>query len=487
MGRNLVKRSITDGGTKYSTRDSSGVVHSAPTAGRLSSNVVKEEKRKIEERIRLEKLRLEAKRREEERLEAERLERKRLEEAELEAERLEKERLEEEERLEKERLEKERLEKEERESEEANDREREIDKDNFNKDINNADPPPEEGDGGSSSDKWNPFSKASLEGINDLHLDLFSGGGATNFQDAMTYYEGIVYKLGGVLSLPGMPTAPAAHLAMLGADLSHELRTASADDWNPTTDNRTEDEKNFNTRLGDRILRTMDVVGALLDGTPQEIAGIPGFDKVSQDDDNEDFFGGVGKRFETLGNKSLEKLMKSKTAKNIVFGFDSGIFNALSKFETESQRIRSLHGIRVIESDRYYSVMYHPSSGITYVEWNPTTDVRNVIRRDKRSDVGREWSEDFIAALGMKIPAWSKRVKYIKEKYGMESDTTKHYGYSRGGGLATHLGGVGYGTGYFSSYLPHRASKSKLSGDKMHDLIINPLSYAMMLRNITRT
>uniref|UniRef100_A0A2V0RAZ2 Uncharacterized protein n=1 Tax=viral metagenome TaxID=1070528 RepID=A0A2V0RAZ2_9ZZZZ len=465
MSRNLVKRSITDGGTKFSTADSRYVKHSAPTSSGLLSKVAKEEKRIVKEAEK-ERQRIERERRilEEEKRKRELEERER------------KRKLEEEER---EREEEER----EREAFEAAAAAAAAEQARFDAiaEANNsidADGTTSTDDNVSTSDKLNPFSKASREGINEFHKDLFSGGGATNFQDAMTYYEGIVYKLGGVLTIPGMPTAAGAHLAMLGADLSHELRTASADDWNPTTDNRTEDEKNFNTRLGDRILRTMDVVGAILDGTPGEISGIPGFDKVSQDDDNQDFFGGVGRRFETVGNRFGNDFTSMEGGK---FGF-----NALSKFESESQRIKNLHGIRVIESDRYYTVMYHPSSGVTYIEWKPTEDIRNIKQRNRMSSVGREWSEDFVAAMGIRIPAWSKRVRYIKGKYGMESDSVKHYGYSRGGGLATHLGGTGYGTGYFSSYMPDKESKSKLSGDRLHDLLINPISYSLMLRNVLR-
>uniref|UniRef100_A0A2V0RC17 Uncharacterized protein n=1 Tax=viral metagenome TaxID=1070528 RepID=A0A2V0RC17_9ZZZZ len=462
MSRNLVKRSITDGGTKFSTADSRNVKHSAPTSSGLLSKVAKEEKR-ISKEAEKERQRIER-------------ERRILEE--------EKRKRELEERERKRKLEEEEREREELEASEAAAAAEQAELDAIAEANNpiddgveaDADGTTSTNDNVSTSDKLNPFSKASREGIHEFHKDLFSGGGATNFQDAMTYYEGIVYKLGGVLTIPGMPTAAGAHLAMLGADLSHELRTASADDWNPTTDNRTKDEKNFNTRLGDRILRTMDVVGAIMDGTPGEISGIPGFDKVSQDDDNQGFFGGVGRRFETVGNRFATDFTSMEGGK---FGFQ-----ALSKFESESQRVKDLHGIRVIESDRYYTVMYHPSSDVTYIEWKPTEDIRNIKQRNKMSSVGREWSEDFVAAMGIRIPAWSKRVKYIKDKYGMESNTVKHYGYSRGGGLATHLGGTGYGTGYFSSYMPDKKSKSKLSGDRLHDLLINPISYGLMLRNV---
>uniref|UniRef100_A0A2V0RL94 Uncharacterized protein n=1 Tax=viral metagenome TaxID=1070528 RepID=A0A2V0RL94_9ZZZZ len=159
-------------------------------------------------------------------------------------------------------------------------------------------------------------------------------------------------------------------------------------------------------------------------------------------------------------------------------------FLALTKFENERKRIRALPDITIVEIDRYFTVLFDPGSGITYVEWRPTEDIKNISSNFK--NVGREWSEDFLAAFGMNIPAWTKRVKYIKDKYGMESEKVRHYGYSRGGGLATHMGGTGYGTGYFSSYLPDKRSKSKFSGDPLHDYLINPLSYSLMFRNILK-
>lgn len=173
-------------------------------------------------------------------------------------------------------------------------------------------------------------------------------------------------------------------------------------------------------------------------------------------------------------------------------GFESAgrgfvnMFSAASKFDSMSDKVRSLPGIRKVEEDRYYTVFFYPRKGITYIEWKPTEDVRNLFSRRKFSTTMREWGEDFIAAAGMKVPAWTRRVNYIKGKYGSESDNVVHFGYSRGGGLATHLGGTGYGTGYFPSYEPARKSKSKLSGDFLHDAIINPMSYMLLLRKKLR-
>jgi hypothetical protein len=151
---------------------------------------------------------------------------------------------------------------------------------------------------------------------------------------------------------------------------------------------------------------------------------------------------------------------------------------SMSDFEKFGTHVRSLPGIRLLEEDRYYKVFYYPKNDTTYIEWLPTEDVMNL--RVKTGSVAREWSEDFLAAAGFRIPAWSKRVKYIKDKYGKEGEKVKHYGYSRGGGLATHMGGTGYGTGYFSSYMPSKGYKSKWSGDKLHDYLINPLSYSLL-------
>jgi hypothetical protein len=159
-----------------------------------------------------------------------------------------------------------------------------------------------------------------------------------------------------------------------------------------------------------------------------------------------------------------------------------GIFKAASKFDDMSRYVTSLPGIRKVEEDRYYTVYFYPRGGKTYIEWKPTEDISSLLSRSRFKNAVREWSEDFVAAAGYKVPAWSRRVKYIREKYGPNSENVIHYGYSRGGGIATHMGGTGYGTGYFSSYAPDKRSKSKLSGDPLHDIIINPMSYMLLLR-----
>uniref|UniRef100_A0A2V0RL76 Uncharacterized protein n=1 Tax=viral metagenome TaxID=1070528 RepID=A0A2V0RL76_9ZZZZ len=309
-----------------------------------------------------------------------------------------------------------------------------------------------------------------------------SFGNPRNFSDFMRHSEDSAYQIGALMATPGMPkrVSSRGHILMASADLSRAVRRGDPDEiaaaMNPVK--RARDgltpgasigsDGSFNVSEGDgdqwsnRLLNSLRIGAALASGDLGDTGRYPG----------------------AAGASKGEKESPISGIINTIASVPTKWF-ALSEFEKEHDRIMSLHSIRIIEEDRYYTVMYHPASGITYIEWKPTEDIRNY--RTNTQAVGREWSEDFIASLGMKIPAWSKRVKYIKDKYGIESETTKHYGYSRGGGIATHMGGVGYGTGYFSSYLPAKTSKSKFSGDKLHDYVINPLSYGLMFRNILRS
>jgi len=367
-----------------------------------------------------------------------------------------------------------------------------------------------------------PFKEQSLRDTAHIKRDFFTGGGNIRFDGkggiedvsdvprSMEYYEDVTYDVGGIMSIPGLDSLTGklagrdskttgayttgvqggettdekrarksgantttktkarepggklggyAHAAMLGADASRMIRTGDFG-REPDGDLMRPDKflQGGGSPVGNRILRSGDALGTILSGQPLGITEIPGLKEVSKDEGTP-LLSGIAKRFGSVKR-----------------------FFSLSEFEKKSESVRSQPGIQILESDRYYTVMYHPLTDVTYIEWKPTVDIKKL--SSKTRDVGREWGEDFIAALGMRIPAWSKRVKYIKEKYGMESAKVKHYGYSRGGGIATHMGGLGFGTGYFSSYLPHTGYRSKMSGDKMHDYIINPLSYALMLRNI---
>jgi hypothetical protein len=182
-------------------------------------------------------------------------------------------------------------------------------------------------------------------------------------------------------------------------------------------------------------------------------------------------------------DKEQEKPFVETLMRSIGLG---GVFNAASEYDKFADEVKTRPWMRIVEEDRYYTVRYDPVGEVTYVEWKPTTDITNILTRKGFGAAVREWSEDALAALGHKVPAWSRRVKRIREKYGEESDTVKHYGYSRGGGLATHMGGKGFGTGYFSGYMPKRGSKSYRSGDVMHDYFINPVSIGLLVRNLTR-
>jgi hypothetical protein len=356
----------------------------------------------------------------------------------------------------------------------------------------------------SDEDKWNPFSQASLEGVHEMHMSLLTADNAESFSDVMRYYENKTYDIGGILAMPFLDKFvrkltgsdkvarkfgkgrtklfKRAAAAMIIADMSRAIRTGDPYEVLPRFEAGSpfgigEGGESVSMPYLDRLLRSVNVVGAITRGEPMTIRDLPGMGDVSQDGESEDFFPGM---INAIGN-ILEGIEPGQVSVGGMLPFQ-----ALTEFESYSEKIRSIHGIRVIESDRYYTVMYDPTAGITYIEWKPTEDIRNITKRSRMSSVGREWTEDAVAAMGIKIPAWSKRVKYIKDKYGMESESVKHYGYSRGAGIATHMGGLGYGTGYFSSYMPDKRSTSKLSGDVLHDYVINPLSYAVMLRNVLR-
>jgi hypothetical protein len=356
----------------------------------------------------------------------------------------------------------------------------------------------------SDEDKWNPFSKESLEGVHEMHMSLLTADNAESFSDVMRYYEGKTYDVGGVLAMPFLDKFvrkltgsdkiarkfgkgrtklfKRAAAAMIIADMSRAIRTGDPYEVLPRFETGSpfgigESGEYVSMPYLDRLLRSVNVVGAISRGEPMKIRDLPGMGEVSQDGESEDFFPGMANAVGGI----LEGIKPGQVSVGGMLPFQ-----AMTKFESHAKRVRSIRGIRVLESDRYYTVMYDPIAKITYVEWKPTEDIRNITSRDKMRSVGREWTEDAIAALGARIPAWSKRVDHIKRKYGMESDSVKHYGYSRGAGIATHMGGLGYGTGYFSSYMPSKHSKSKMSGDALHDYVINPLSYTLMLRNALR-
>jgi hypothetical protein len=204
-----------------------------------------------------------------------------------------------------------------------------------------------------------------------------------------------------------------------------------------------------------------------------------------------DFFsGGFGAAAETMLvpgiDKEEEKPILERITRSLGMGNLIPTFSAASEYDKFARDIAERPWIKVIEEDRYYTVRYDPVAEITYIEWKPTEDVRSFLSTTGISNATREWSEDALAALGRNVPAWTRRVEYVKAKYGKESGTTKHYGYSRGGGLATHMGGTGFGAGYFSKYAPSYGSKSKRSGDFMHDYLINPVSVALLMRNLLR-
>ena len=81
----------------------------------------------------------------------------------------------------------------------------------------------------------------------------------------------------------------------------------------------------------------------------------------------------------------------------------------------------------------------------------------------------REWYEDKEAAFGFHVPPWDTELQYFIDTYGYESDKVHYSGFSRGGGLAMHMGGTGYGSGHFHQYPPREGSRNEQSREDWHD------------------
>jgi hypothetical protein len=385
------------------------------------------------------------------------------------------------------------------------------------------------------------FKEQTLKDNAHIKRDLFTGGGNVRFDGkggikdvsdvprSMEYYEDVTYDVGGVMSIPGIDKLTGkvagreskttgayttgvqggetteekrtrksgvntttktrardpggklggyAHAAMLGADASRMIRTGDFGRA-PSTDMMKPDAflKGGGSPVGNRILRSFDVAGIIGSGQPLGIKELPGMKDVSKSEGTP-LISGFGDRFKSVGNFfSMSEPVQQSDANRV------SQYMAMTEFTKFADHVRSIPDIIHVESDRYYNIFHDPRSEITYIEWKPTEDITNLLKKSSFGSALREWSEDAVAALGMRVPAWHNRVRYVRRKYGGESPSVKHYGYSRGGGLATHFGGTGYGTGYFSSFPPTRDSRSKYSGDKLHDMIINPLSYGLLIRN----
>lgn len=113
-----------------------------------------------------------------------------------------------------------------------------------------------------------------------------------------------------------------------------------------------------------------------------------------------------------------------------------------------------------IESGRYYEV-YRDGDQI-YVFWNGT----------KPTSLG-EWWEDLEGEIGSeRIETWDEEIEHVMLWYGMESDTVHHDGFSRGGAIAQHFGGIGYGSAKFPKYPPAEGSQSRSADDWFHHDVV---------------
>lgn len=114
-----------------------------------------------------------------------------------------------------------------------------------------------------------------------------------------------------------------------------------------------------------------------------------------------------------------------------------------------------------VESGKYYTV-YRATDGQIYVFWKGTKPTSFT-----------EWEEDLDAMLlKERIESWDDEIEHVMLWYGMESDTVHHDGFSRGGAIAQHFGGIGYGSAEFSKYPPAPGSQSRSADDFFHKEIV---------------
>uniref|UniRef100_A0A2V0RMY7 Uncharacterized protein n=1 Tax=viral metagenome TaxID=1070528 RepID=A0A2V0RMY7_9ZZZZ len=172
----------------------------------------------------------------------------------------------------------------------------------------------------SDEDKWNPFSKASLEGVHEMHLSLLTADNAESFSDVMRFYEGKTYDIGGVLAMPFLDKFvrkltgsdkiakkfgkgrtklfKRAAAVMIIADMSRAIRTGDPYEVVPRFETGSpfgigESGEYVSMPYLDRLLRSVNVVGAISRGEPMKIRDLPGMGEVSQDGESEDFFPGM--------------------------------------------------------------------------------------------------------------------------------------------------------------------------------------------------
>ena len=114
-----------------------------------------------------------------------------------------------------------------------------------------------------------------------------------------------------------------------------------------------------------------------------------------------------------------------------------------------------------VESGRYYTV-YSAPDGQTYVFWKGT-----------KTTSLHEWEEDLDAMLlKERIQSWDDEIEHVMLWYGMESDTVHHDGFSRGGGIAKHFGGIGFGSAEFAKYPPAPGAQERAADDFFHKELV---------------
>ena len=124
-------------------------------------------------------------------------------------------------------------------------------------------------------------------------------------------------------------------------------------------------------------------------------------------------------------------------------------------------------GARRIKADQYYEV-WQLNDGVV-INWFPT-GYPDAYPKAKGRHV-REFGEDLLAARWLP-EAWYRRIREVWRRYGNESETVRHVGFSRGGGIAAFFGGTAWGA-YLVPGLPvHKGATFLPAYDLFHGYLL---------------
>jgi len=134
--------------------------------------------------------------------------------------------------------------------------------------------------------------------------------------------------------------------------------------------------------------------------------------------------------------------------------------------------------------DRYFA--RHVPSDAKLQRWNPYFEKYTKGNKAWYYFTGthanlKEWKEDIRGGLGHTVPNWRAAKRWVwqdSQRYSNHHERP-FFGFSRGGGLAEALGGIGYGAWNVRGIGRTAATKGavdKASGDFLHDFGVRPLS-----------